>query len=106
MVRREVVRGQAPGKAVEAEKGIVRIGRADDSVSFSGLEFLLKEPKILGCVYGSSHVATDYIRFLNLWKAGRLDLEGLISKHIAIDDVPSAFESMERGEVIRSVISF
>src|SRR5581483_9025907 len=31
MVRLEVVRGQAPGKAVEAEKGIVRIGRADDS---------------------------------------------------------------------------
>lgn len=85
---------------------VVGVGRADDNVSFSGLEFLLKEPRILGCVYGSSHVATDYIRFLNLWKAGRLDLEGLISKHISIDDVPSAFESMERGEVIRSVITF
>jgi S-(hydroxymethyl)glutathione dehydrogenase/alcohol dehydrogenase len=85
---------------------VVGVGRAEDSVSFSPLEFLLKEPKILGCVYGSSHVETDYLRFLQHWQRGELDLEGLISKHISIEDVPSAFEAMERGEVIRSVISF
>jgi len=85
---------------------IVGVGRAEDQVQFSPLEFLLKEPKILGCVYGSSPVEKDYLRFLQYWQKGELDLEGLISKHIAIEDIPSAFEAMERGEVIRSVISF
>lgn len=85
---------------------VVGVGRAEDQVQFSPLEFLLKEPRILGCVYGSSPVETDYLRFLQHWQKGELDLEGLISKHIAIEDVPSAFEAMERGEVIRSVISF
>lgn len=85
---------------------IVGVGRVDDSVTFSPLEFLMKEPKILGCVYGSSPVEKDYLRFLNFWQEGKLDLEGLISKHIALEDLPSAFEAMERGEVIRSVISF
>ncbi len=85
---------------------VVGVGRAEDTLEISPLEFLLKEPRILGCMYGSSHVATDYQRFLDFWQAGKLDLEGLISKHISIEDVPSAFEAMERGEVIRSVISF
>ncbi len=85
---------------------VVGVGRADDQVQFSPLEFLMKEPRILGCVYGSSPVEKDYLRFLQHWQKGELDLEGLISKHIALEDVPSAFEAMERGEVIRSVISF
>jgi S-(hydroxymethyl)glutathione dehydrogenase/alcohol dehydrogenase len=85
---------------------VVGVGRAEDQVQFSPLEFLLKEPRILGCVYGSSPVEKDYLRFLQHWQKGELDLEGLISKHISIEDVPSAFEAMERGEVIRSVISF
>ena len=85
---------------------VVGVGRPEDVVTFSPFEFLMKEPKILGCMYGSSHVETDYLRFLDYWKKGELDLEGLISKHIALEDVPTAFEAMERGEVIRSVISF
>jgi S-(hydroxymethyl)glutathione dehydrogenase/alcohol dehydrogenase len=85
---------------------VVGVGRAEDTLSISPLEFLLKEPRILGCMYGSSHVETDYLRFLQHWQKGELDLEGLISKHIALEDVPTAFEAMERGEVIRSVISF
>jgi S-(hydroxymethyl)glutathione dehydrogenase/alcohol dehydrogenase len=85
---------------------VVGVGRAEDMLQISPLEFLLKEPKILGCMYGSSAVETDYLRFLEHWKKGELDLEGLISKHISLEDVPTAFEAMERGEVIRSVISF
>jgi S-(hydroxymethyl)glutathione dehydrogenase/alcohol dehydrogenase len=85
---------------------VVGVGRQEDTLGISPLEFLLKEPKILGCMYGSSHVETDYLRFLQHWQKGELDLEGLISKHIALEDVPTAFEAMERGEVIRSVISF
>ena len=85
---------------------VVGVGRQEDSVQFSPLEFLMKAPTILGCVYGSSAVEKDYLRFLQHWQKGELDLEGLISKHIALEDIPAAFEAMERGEVIRSVISF
>ncbi|HYZ91781.1 MAG TPA: Zn-dependent alcohol dehydrogenase [Actinomycetota bacterium] len=85
---------------------IVGLGRAEDMVQLSSLEFFLKDANIKGCVYGSSAVEKDYKRFLDYWKKGELDLEGLISKHISIEDVPAAFEAMERGEVIRSVISF
>jgi S-(hydroxymethyl)glutathione dehydrogenase/alcohol dehydrogenase len=85
---------------------IVGVGRFDEQVSFSPFELFYKEVKLLGCVYGSSDVIRDFPRVLGLWKAGRIDLEGLISKRIALEDVQSAFDAMLAGEVIRSVISF
>jgi S-(hydroxymethyl)glutathione dehydrogenase/alcohol dehydrogenase len=41
-----------------------------------------------------------------LWKAGKLDLEGMITRRIQLDEVNDAFRAMQEGEVIRSVIDF
>jgi S-(hydroxymethyl)mycothiol dehydrogenase len=35
---------------------------------------------------------------------GRLDLAGMVTKRITLDDVEQAFADMEAGEVIRSVV--
>jgi S-(hydroxymethyl)mycothiol dehydrogenase len=35
---------------------------------------------------------------------GRLPLEKFVSETITVDDVEAAFEKMERGEVLRSVM--
>ena len=40
----------------------------------------------------------------NLWRAGKLDLEGLVSQTSKLDDVNGAFEDMEAGKVIRTVL--
>ena len=46
----------------------------------------------------------DFDRLLRLWRAGRLDLEGMITSRIDLNEVNEAFEMMKRGEGIRSVI--
>jgi S-(hydroxymethyl)glutathione dehydrogenase/alcohol dehydrogenase len=51
-------------------------------------------------------VRSDFNRMLNLWRNGRLDLEGMITKRIAIDDVDQAVADLRAGAVIRSVITF
>jgi S-(hydroxymethyl)glutathione dehydrogenase / alcohol dehydrogenase len=51
-------------------------------------------------------VRTDFARLLRLWQAGRLDLTGLVSRRITLDEVNDAFGAMEAGEVVRSVIEF
>ena len=56
--------------------------------------------------YGSADVRSDFHRLLRLWKHGRLDLEGMISKRITIDDVNDAVADLKAGTVIRSVITF
>ena len=85
---------------------VVGAGSRTDMVSFSAGELFNSEKKLLGSLYGSADVRTDFGRLLRLWKAGRLDLTGLVSRHITVDEVNDAFAAMEAGEVVRSVIEF
>lgn len=84
----------------------VGAGSAADKVSFSVGELFSSERKLMGCIYGSADVRTDFHRILALWQAGRLDLTGLVSREIGLDEVNEAFAAMEGGEVVRSVIRF
>src|SRR5829696_4740585 len=55
--------------------------------------------------HGGDHVpAEDFPLLMALAAEGRLDLAGMVTKRIELDGVEAAFEDMEAGEVIRSVI--
>jgi S-(hydroxymethyl)glutathione dehydrogenase/alcohol dehydrogenase len=45
-------------------------------------------------------------KLLRLWKTGKLDLESMISRRMPLEDVNEAFELMQAGEVIRTVLDF
>jgi S-(hydroxymethyl)glutathione dehydrogenase/alcohol dehydrogenase len=85
---------------------IVGVGRLDQMVNFSAFELFFNEKNLVGSYYGSADVRTDFHRMLGLWQAGKLDLEGMITRRIGIDDINDAFQAMMRGEVIRQVITF
>jgi S-(hydroxymethyl)glutathione dehydrogenase / alcohol dehydrogenase len=85
---------------------VVGAGRADDQVSFNAMELFLDSKSVLGCVYGGADPDRDFPRLLDLWRAGRLPVESLISRRIGLDQVNEAFDSMLAGEVARSVIVF
>ena len=48
--------------------------------------------------------AEDFPRLAAWALDGRLDLAGMVSREIGLEDVPEAFEEMKRGDVIRSVV--
>jgi S-(hydroxymethyl)mycothiol dehydrogenase len=55
--------------------------------------------------HGGDHVpAEDFPRLAQMAADGRLDLAGMVTKRITLDDVEQAFADMEAGEVIRSVV--
>jgi S-(hydroxymethyl)glutathione dehydrogenase/alcohol dehydrogenase len=83
---------------------IVGVGKMDDMLQFSAFEMFYSEKTLLSSFYGSADVRTDFNRLLNLWKAGRLDLEGMISKRLPLEDINGALTALEKGEVIRQVI--
>ncbi len=85
---------------------IVGVGRMEEKIELNAFELFYMEKKLIGTLYGSSDVRKDFHRMIRLWKAGRLDLEGMISRRIGIADVNDAFEAMRKGEVIRQVIEF
>jgi S-(hydroxymethyl)glutathione dehydrogenase/alcohol dehydrogenase len=57
-------------------------------------------------MYGGADVRTDFNRLLRLYKAGRLDLDGMISRRIRLDEVNDAMGSLGDADVIRQVIDF
>jgi S-(hydroxymethyl)mycothiol dehydrogenase len=54
--------------------------------------------------YGDCVPDRDFPKLVDLYQAGRLDLDLFVSETIALDEVEKAFDRMQRGEVLRSVV--
>ncbi|MFA5891741.1 MAG: Zn-dependent alcohol dehydrogenase [Actinomycetota bacterium] len=91
---------------VRAGGRAVMVGAAPlaDEPSFPSLGFLFMEKKILGCYYGSCNPRRDIPRIIDLWRAGSLDLEGLVTDRMPLESVNEAFEAMEAGTAIRTLL--
>jgi S-(hydroxymethyl)glutathione dehydrogenase / alcohol dehydrogenase len=85
---------------------IVGAGRADQTVEFTPFELLFDGKTMAASLYGGADVRTDYHRLLNLWRAGRLDLEGMITQHVGLEDLDDALAALGKGDVIRQVINY
>jgi S-(hydroxymethyl)glutathione dehydrogenase/alcohol dehydrogenase len=83
---------------------VVGAGRADQQVQFTPFELLFDGKKMLASLYGSADVRRDYARLLGLWRAGRLDLEGMITQRLKLDDIDHALAALGSGDIIRQVI--
>jgi S-(hydroxymethyl)mycothiol dehydrogenase len=55
--------------------------------------------------YGDCLPSRDFPMLVDLYLQGRLDLDRFVSETIDLEDVEEAFHRMERGEVLRSVIT-
>jgi S-(hydroxymethyl)mycothiol dehydrogenase len=56
--------------------------------------------------YGDCLPTRDFPMLIDLYLRGRLDLDRFVSETIPLEGVEAAFERMERGEVLRSVVVF
>ncbi|MSO79836.1 MAG: S-(hydroxymethyl)mycothiol dehydrogenase [Acidimicrobiia bacterium] len=55
--------------------------------------------------YGDCLPSRDFPLLIDLYLQGRFDLDRFVSETISLDDVEHAFDKMERGEVLRSVVT-
>ena len=54
--------------------------------------------------YGDCLPSRDFPLLADWYEKGELDLDRMVTKVIGLEDVEPAFEAMERGETLRSVI--
>lgn len=59
---------------------------------------------IMGCRYGSSQPQRDIARICDLYLAGLLDLDSLVSKRYALADFESLVADMRAGRIARGVL--
>ena len=72
-------------------------------VSLPAIEFL-SEKTITGSYYGSTDVHAALAELAQLVLGGRLDIAGVVSDLIGLEDVEAALERLRRGEGARTVI--
>ena len=82
--------------------GMIPIGQ---SVTVPGWAFL-GEKKLQGSLMGSNHYPVDMPRLVDMYLAGKLKLDDMISRRIKLEEVNEAFEEMKSGQIARSVIVF
>lgn len=86
---------------------VVGAGRGDAMVQFSAQELFLHDKRLLGSFYGGADVHRDYPRLLSLWRAGRLDLEGMISRRITLEEINDGLRALrDGGNLIRQIVTF
>ena len=67
---------------------------------------VFQNKRLLGSFAGSMRPQVDLPRLVELYRAGRLNVDALITKHYALEDVVQAFADMEAGGIARGVIMF
>jgi len=85
---------------------IVGVARPTDATSFKPMGMVFEEKSIQGSYFGSCVPRVDFPRMLQLYMAGRLKLDELITRRYKIDEAPQAFADLESGKNARGVIVF
>ncbi|MGH3030866.1 MAG: zinc-binding dehydrogenase [Gaiellaceae bacterium] len=67
---------------------------------------LINEKSLRGCFLGSARVDRDIPRLVELVHEGELELEGLVSRRIRLEELPEAFDRLRAGEAVRQLVVF
>ncbi|MBS1252104.1 MAG: NDMA-dependent alcohol dehydrogenase [Anaerolineales bacterium] len=76
------------------------------STNFPGAILVRQEKNVVGSYYGTANTRRDFPMILDLYMAGKLRLDELISREYTLDEINEAYEAMLSGQVARGVIVF
>jgi NDMA-dependent alcohol dehydrogenase len=89
------------GTAVIA--GLAPVG---DHAAIDGVMLVRQEKTLKGAYYGASKPSIDFHHMVEMYQSGKLDVDGLITRHYKLDEINEAYEELDRGVVGRGVITF
>jgi S-(hydroxymethyl)mycothiol dehydrogenase len=85
---------------------LVQVGVPDPAmkIELPMIDFFGRGGRLKPSWYGDCLPERDFPMLIDLYLQGRLPLDDFVSETIGLDAVEAAFEKMERGEVLRSVV--
>jgi NDMA-dependent alcohol dehydrogenase len=85
---------------------VVGIGPTAAEVSIPVIPLAWEDRVLMGSLYGSSRPRIDIPRLIDLYRAGKLKLDELLTRSYPLEKINDAYAALERGEVARSVVTF
>ena len=83
---------------------LVGVPTPDQQVTLPMIEIFGRGGALKSSWYGDCLPSRDFPMLVDLYRQGRFDLDAFVSERIGLGDVEEAFDKMERGEVLRSVV--
>lgn len=78
----------------------------DDALTIAPLAlFTITEKKLLGCTLGSCNSIREIPRLIGLWRAGRLDLESLVTSRRPLAEINEAMADLRASRGIRTTLA-
>ncbi|MBP0451843.1 alcohol dehydrogenase catalytic domain-containing protein [Kitasatospora sp. RG8] len=84
---------------------VIGAGAQDDLAQFTMGELFFNEKRLLPSLYGGTSVPRTIALVVDLWRAGRIDLAGMITHRVGLTDVNEAVAQMRGGEALRTVVT-
>jgi S-(hydroxymethyl)glutathione dehydrogenase/alcohol dehydrogenase len=84
---------------------LVGAAPAEETVTFAPVLLMLTEKKIKSTLLGSSNSPFEIPRLLALWRAGRLDLEAMVTARRPLAEINEAVDDLKHGRGIRTVLA-
>ena len=82
--------------------GLTPIG---NHVTIDANKMTRQEITLKGTYYGSVRPAVDMPTMVDLYQAGKIDIDSLITRTYKLDDINKAYQDMEKGQIGRGVIT-
>ncbi len=83
---------------------LVGVPTPDKQVTLPMIEIFGRGGSLKSSWYGDCLPSRDFPMLVDLYRQRRFDLDAFVSERIGLADIESAFDKMERGEVLRSVV--
>jgi len=83
---------------------LVGVPTPDMTLEMPLIDFFSRGGALKSSWYGDCLPERDFPALVDLYEQGRLPLDKFVSERIKLDQVEEAFETMHRGEVLRSVV--
>ena len=100
-------RAMEQGLTMTARRGTaVIVGLTRESVSVSPFSFVNGERRLIGSAMGSTNLRLDVPRLVDLYKAGKLKLDELVTAHYPLEEINLAIDKVLKGQALRNVIMF
>ena len=98
---------QAAAMSVRKNGTIVLTGLAHPealTVHLSGTDLTLNRKHVKGSLFGDCNPAYDIKKMLDLYRAGKLKLDELVTKQYSLNEINDGYSDLEHGKNIRGVI--
>jgi len=101
------VLGQAYAATRRGGKTVtIGLPHPDQRLDLQAVSLVAEERTLLGSYMGSAVPARDIPRFLELYLAGKLPVDALVSERIELGSVNAAFDALKAGAVVRQLLRF